>query len=527
MHLLAGEQDNACEMSSTSQVGITVLVVGIVWYALNRRPATSRYCTEADYQTRLSKVLSSLESRPPGSKLSLHRRTLESNTIRNASHKISPSYFPVDLSSFHHIIQIDITNQFVVCESGVPFGELLRELLKVGMTTLVVPELPGITVGGAIAGGGLESSSHRYGQVSDTVLEIECLTPGLRTCSLDDNTELFYAISASYNTCALMTKIKLKIAPAPKYVSLSTKLYTSFQGAVDDLQKEGGSDTIEGIAYSSDDILVIRGQHTNSAASPLRKFTRHWDKWYYKTIRTSPQITVPYYDYCFRYNYGSFWMANYVLDMLGGDNILTRFVIGAFLDTKHLFAVLHSGNLTDLGRMRIIQDCYVPTGRAAEFLQAEDEDVGVYPLWLCPIKGTSTKQVLASHYSLTEGSFINVGIYGRPRRFPFDASGMHLRLIDLLIDYGGRSMLYAQTWHTPKQFWEMYGDAIEHIDGVKGANGAEDCFFGLYEKVRLSQAEREEFGKPMLGTEGEETRKVVKDIMKRKFKNPIGSWTCR
>jgi delta24-sterol reductase len=510
-------------MSTILPAVVAGTAIGIAWYLYSRSTTPSIYCTESDHQARLSRVLTSLESRPPGCKLSLHRRTLQSNTIRNASHKSGPSYFPVDLSSFNHIIQIDITNQFVICESGVSFGDLLRELLKVGMTTLVVPELPGITVGGAIAGGGLESSSHRYGQVSDTVLEIECLTPELHVCSPKHNSDLFYAISASYNTCALMTKIKLQIAPAPKFVSLTTTRYGNFEDAVDALQAKGDYDTIEGIAYSPTEILVIRGQHTNTAMSPIRKFTRHWDKWFYKTIQTSSQITVPYYDYCFRYNYGSFWMANYVLDMLGGDNIFTRFVIGAFLDTKHLFAVLHSGNLTDLGRMRIIQDCYVPTGRAAEFLKAEDEDVGVYPLWLCPIKGTSTKQVLASHYSPTNESFINVGIYGRPRQFPFDAPQVHSRLIDLLVEYGGRSMLYAQTWHTPEQFNEMYGDALVQMRRLKAANGGDDCFFGLYDKVALSTADRKELGQQMLGTEAEETRKVVKDILISKFKALVGS----
>jgi delta24-sterol reductase len=507
-------------MLSLVEILIAGAALGIVAYYSNLSKRPSIYCTHANHEHRLSRTLSTLATRPPGSKISLHRRTLQSNTIRNASHKNDPTYFPIDLSSFNHIIEINTSAEFVVCEPSVSFGDLLRELLKVGMTTLVVPELPGITVGGAIAGGGLESSSHRHGQVSDTVLEIECLAPELRVCSPEADPDLFYAISASYNTCALMTKIKLRIAPAPKYVSLTATKFGNFQDAAEALksvQEDGKSDTIEGIAYSSNEILVVRGKHTDSAKTPIRQFTRHWDKWYYKTIRTASQITVPYYDYCFRYNYGSFWMADYVLDMMGGDNIITRFLIGAFLDTKHLFAVLHSGNLNDLGRMRIIQDCYIPADRAVDFLEAEDKDIGIYPLWLCPIKGTSTPQVLASHYSEKRESFINIGIYGRPRHFPFDPQQVHSRIIDLLLEYGGRSMLYAQTWHSPSQFEAMYGKALEHVKEVKNGLGGDDCVFGLYEKVALSSTEREELAKPMFGTEAQETRKVVVDIIKRRL----------
>ncbi|KAI9639129.1 uncharacterized protein MKK02DRAFT_39412 [Dioszegia hungarica] len=494
------------------------VLIGTVTLLYIHAPKTL-YSSEAAHQHRLLPILASLRTRPLGSKLSLHRRTLDSNTIRNSSHKSSYSYFPVDLSSFHHILEINPSGGYVLCEPGVPFGDLLRELLKVGMTTLVVPELPGITVGGAIAGGGLESSSHRYGQVSDTVLELECLTPDLRVCSPSVDPDLFYAISASYNTVALMTRVKLQIARAPAYVSLQAERYSSFSSAVAALQSST-SDTVEGIAYSSTDILVVRGTHTSTPRSPIRRFSRHWDKWYYKSIHSQLAMTVPYADYCFRYNYGSFWMANYVLDMLGGDNLFTRFMVGSFLDTKHLFAVLHSSDLTDLGRMRVIQDFYVPAEKAVEFLEEAEREVGVYPLWLCPIKGTSTGQLLASHHSTAEKQFINVGIYGRPRQFPFNPQTLHSKLIDLLIQSGGRSMLYAQTWHSPEQFQAMYGEALKAVEGVRRSYGEEGCFFGLYEKVGLSERDRDELGRPMRGSEAEETRKVVRDILGKK----LGLW---
>ena len=78
-------------------------------------------------------------------------------------------------------------------------------------------------------------------------------------------------------------------------------------------------------------------------------------------------------------------------------------------------------------------------------------------------------------------------------------------------------MLYAQTWHSPTQFEEMYGKALEHVKEVMNGTGGDDCFFGLYEKVALSGTEREELAKPMLGTEAQETRKVVVDIIKRRL----------
>jgi hypothetical protein len=78
-------------------------------------------------------------------------------------------------------------------------------------------------------------------------------------------------------------------------------------------------------------------------------------------------------------------------------------------------------------------------------------------------------------------------------------------------------MLYAQTWHSADQFDEMYGRALKQVEKVKETHGGEGCFFDLYEKVGLSSAERLELGKPMKGTEAQETRKVVMDIIKSKL----------
>ncbi|ORY25451.1 hypothetical protein BCR39DRAFT_544138 [Naematelia encephala] len=493
-------------------VGCAIAVAACL-YAF--RPRRLKYCSAEDHQLRLDHVIASLRQRPQGSKLSLHRRTLQSNTIRNSSHKSEPEFFPVDLSSFDKVIEINVKEGYVICEPSVPFSDLLRELLRHGATTLVVVELPGITVGGAIAGGGLESSSFRHGQFSDSILELECLTPELHDCSPTEDADLFYAVSASYNTVALLTKVKLRIQEAPKYLSLQAERYTTFTEAVHSLQQQDKGDCLEGIAYSKDDIVVIRGTHTDVCAPHrLRRFSRHFDRWYYKTIRDAQELTIPYWDYCFRYDYGAFWMAEYVLDMLGGDTVLTRFLFGAFLDTKHLFAVLHSAKLTDLGRMRVIQDCYVPKDRVVGFLEEIDKHIGIYPIWLCPIKSTQTPQRLACHYNTTD--LINVGIYGRPRIFPFDAFEINDRLVRLLIENNARSMLYAQTWHTPQDFKVMYGSALLEIDKVKLKYGS-NCFYELYQKVRLTDKEREELSVPIIGTETEALKRVVRSILLSKL----------
>lgn len=140
----------------------------------------------------------------------------------------------------------------------------------------------------------------------------------------------------------------------------------------------------------------------------------------------------------------------------------------------------------------------------------------MYPLWLCPVRGTRTPQYLACHQvedikevpehetadsqeggEGNEGStetfqdgeerdegersgsndFINIGIYGRPRSFPYDVPRTNTHLIDMLLRFHARSMLYAQTWHTEDQWKAISSGAIQEVERVKKKYGS-DSFSG-------------------------------------------------
>ena len=81
-------------------------------------------------------------------------------------------------------------------EPGVTIGFLNRMLVKYGMTLPVVPELDVLTIGGLVCGGGLESTSHKWGMFHHTCREYEIVTAdgSCLTASEGENTDLFHAI---------------------------------------------------------------------------------------------------------------------------------------------------------------------------------------------------------------------------------------------------------------------------------------------------------------------------------------------
>ncbi|HEY5899838.1 MAG TPA: FAD-binding protein, partial [Burkholderiales bacterium] len=70
---------------------------------------------------------------------------------------------------------LEVAAGFVDAEGMITYEDLTRACLERGAMPAVVPQLKTITLGGAVAGVGIESSSHRYGLVHDTMLELEVL----------------------------------------------------------------------------------------------------------------------------------------------------------------------------------------------------------------------------------------------------------------------------------------------------------------------------------------------------------------
>ena len=87
----------------------------------------------------------------------------------------------------------------------------------------VVPQLKSITLGGAVAGVGIEASSFRHGLVHDTITSLDVLTGDGRivTCTPDnEHRDLFFGFPNSYGTLGYALKLTARTVPAQRFVEL-------------------------------------------------------------------------------------------------------------------------------------------------------------------------------------------------------------------------------------------------------------------------------------------------------------------
>ena len=104
--------------------------------------------------------------------------------------------YRVKLDEMVDILKVDTTKMVVTVEPGVTIGFLNRMLVRQGMTLPVVPELDVLTIGGLVAGGGLESTSHKWGMFHHLCTEYEIVTAdgSCVVANEAENTDLFHAI---------------------------------------------------------------------------------------------------------------------------------------------------------------------------------------------------------------------------------------------------------------------------------------------------------------------------------------------
>ncbi len=142
---------------------------------------------------------------------------------------------------------------------------LVQETLKYGFVPPVVMEFPGITVGGGIQGGAGESSSFKYGGFHQTCLEYEMVLGDgtIVTVSPRKNADLFWGTACSYGSLGVITKVKLRIIPAKKYVLLTYHRVNTFGESIKLLEKEGKEKTsidfIDGILFSEKSGTIMTG----------------------------------------------------------------------------------------------------------------------------------------------------------------------------------------------------------------------------------------------------------------------------
>ena len=368
----------------------------------------------------------------------------------------------VDTSKLNSVLSINAAEQTAVVEPNVSMDKLVKATLRRGLIPPVVTEFPGITVGGAIQGAAIETSSHKWGCFSQTTNWMEMiLGNGERmVVSPEKHADLYYGTAGSYGSLGIIASAEIKLIEARKYVNITHYPVNSFDEALklSDKYASESADFVECLMFSKSKGSIIIGKLTDRPEGKKYRFTRPYDKWYYlyaeKVAKFNKKVThaIPLKDYLFRYNRGAFWGGKLAFAHFGVSfTAISRFVLDPLLRTRKLYKALQE---SAAGQKYICQDIVLPRKSVVPFMNYIDRQFNMYPMIFCLIKSEPRSPLLPN--GIDAKMTYNVGVYGL-KVTPYKKFIEKNRQIEKKTgELGGKKWFYAHSYYSETEFWKIY-----------------------------------------------------------------------
>ncbi|HSV38365.1 MAG TPA: FAD-binding oxidoreductase, partial [Nocardioidaceae bacterium] len=441
------------------------------------------------HERAVARLKASYDAIPPGAPVRLAKRT--SNLFRARSQQDMPG---LDVSGLRGVIEIDPRRLTADVQGMCSYEDLVDATLPFGLIPLVVPQLRSITLGGAVTGLGIESTSFRNGLPHESVLEMDVLTGAGSIVTTRPGDPLFDSFPNSYGSLGYATRLRIELEQVPAHVALRHVRFDDVEQAakaiaeIAETREWAGTrvDGIDGTVFGPDECYLTLAEWS-ADAGPTSDYTGMQP--YFTSLRERDSDKLTTYDYLWRWDTDWFWCSGAfglhnprirrwwprkyrrsdVYHRLVG--LEQRHGIGRRLDRRK--------GLPE--RERVIQDIEVPVDRLVEFLRWFDAEVGMRPVWLCPLRLRGDKTWPS--YPLQGGTtYVNVGFWGTVFVEPGGKDGDKNRAIEAKVsELGGHKSLYSDAFYDRETFDSLYGTA--NLRAVKGSYDPNDRLTGLYEKA--------------------------------------------
>ncbi|KKK12839.1 24-dehydrocholesterol reductase precursor [Aspergillus rambellii] len=412
----------------------------------------------------------------------------------------------VDISDLRNVLQVDPKTRTALVEPNVPMDRLVEATLKYGLVPPVVMEFPGITAGGGYAGTAGESSSFKYGFFDRTINSVEMVMADgtVLKASEKENADLFRGAAGAAGSLGVTTMMELQLIEAKKFVKATYHPQQSVKDSVHEVHShtlDDRNDYVDGILYGPEHGVVVAGEMTDEIpdAAHVQTFSHAWDPWFYmhvqeKTRGSKSPVTdyVPLAEYLFRYDRGGFWVGRSAFKYFQFPfNRATRWVLDDFLHTRMLYKALHASGESS---RYIIQDLALPYSTAESFIDYTSEKLGIWPLWLCPLKQspapTFHPHATVDSPGFTADQMLNIGVWGFGPKDPETFVTANRDLERRLRELGGMKWFYAHAYYSEDEFWNIYNRAW--YNGLRHKYAAE-TLPTVYDKVKIDvEADRKE-----------------------------------
>ncbi len=446
----------------------------------------------ASYEAARQRLRAQLAALPPDAPIRLAKRT--SNLFRARERLTSPG---LDVAAFDGVLSVDAERRTAEVLGMTTYEHLVDATLPHGLMPLVVPQLKTITLGGAVTGLGIESSSFRSGMPHESVREMEVMTgDGRLVVATPDgeHAQLFRGFPNSYGTLGYALRLVIDLEPVRQFVWLRHVRFGSADeafAAVAAVAAEGAYDGepvafMDGVVFARDEIYLTFGSWAD-VAPWTSDYTG--ERIYYRSIRERAEDYLTVRDYLWRWDTDWFWCSR----AFGAQHPLLRRVWPKrWLRSDVYWKIVAAENRLHVKqhidrwrgepeREAVIQDVEVPVARAAEFLDVFTREVPMLPVWLCPLRQRDAAATWDLYALDPTATYVNFGFWGTVPLSAGQPDDHHNRLVERLVeDLGGRKSLYSTAYYDRDEFWRLYNGAAYEV--LKKGYDPDARLLDLYDK---------------------------------------------
>lgn len=422
---------------------------------------------QSEHEHRIARLTEQLAMLPPQAPVRLAKRT--SNLFRTRVRNSTPG---LDVSGFQHVLEVDPQRRTADVEGMVTYESLVNATLAHGLMPLVVPQLKTITLGGAVSGVGIESSSFRNGVPHESVLEMDLLTGGgelITVSPTNEHSELFFGFPNSYGTLGYALRLRIELDPVKPYVHLRHIRHHDAEAFFEDLARNcagngpyGAVDFVDGTVFGPDELYLTLGTFVDEAPY-TSDYT--WLEIYYRSIQQRGQDFLTVRDYLWRWDTDWFWCSRAFgaqrrwVRRLAGRRLLRSEVYWKIVDFERRRRVMSriDRRRGRPGQEHVVQDIEVPVRQAAKFLDFFHREIPISPVWVCPLRQRDATRRWPLYEFDPNMLYVNFGFWSTVDLAPGEADSTHNRLIERTVEaLDGRKSLYSTAYYTEDDFWRLY-----------------------------------------------------------------------
>ena len=458
------------------------------------------YSWQIGYQAALNKVRSQLTHAPENAPIRLAKKT--SNLFRD---RAATRANGLDVSSFSSVFEVNPVNRTAEVGGMTTYEDLVAATLPYGLMPLCVPQLRTITLGGAVTGLGIESASFRNGTPHESVLEMDILTGTGDVITVsghenDPHRDLFFTFPNSYGSLGYALRLKIELEPTKPFVHITHLRFESAAAltvALKDLSasamfNESPINFLDGTVFSPTEHYLTVG--TMVGALPAGKNTSDYTGMsiYYRSIQSLAEDYLTIHDYLWRWDTDWFWCSR----AFGAQHRIVRSLWPkSRLRSDVYWKIIAINRKLKLAekldtlkrkppREPIVQDIEIPVDRLPEFLDFFHSQIGIEPIWLCPLQQRDPEVRWPLYEFDPDRLYVNVGFWSTVPLINGETpeQGVKNREIEHEVTkMEGRKSLYSTAFYNKDEFWSIYGG--QDYEQIKKKYDPQGRFLGLYEKV--------------------------------------------